>query len=36
MVVSYNFMAIMTYDEEEILMAFEPHLFSIGMIMLHD
>jgi hypothetical protein len=26
----------MTYEEEEILMTFEPHLFSIGMIMLHD
>jgi hypothetical protein len=29
-------MAIMTYEEEKILMASEPHFFSIRTIMLHD
>jgi len=36
MVVNYNFMEGVTYEEEEFLLAYESNLFSIGIIMLLD
>jgi hypothetical protein len=36
MIDNYNFMEGVTYEEEEILLSFEPNLFSIGMITLLD
>ncbi len=33
-IINYNFLEGVTNEEEEILLAFEPNLFSIGIIML--